>query len=311
MIIDIHRHFVSREWFSDNFWNGYSRMIQQVMAGMGLKTSLESIQKDIFPMMYDTDGQKHLEQMKHAGIDKTVIFLFDTGLLTGEPRVSIEEQHKAVFAAAKRYPEQIIPFVHIDPRRKGAIDFIKKCVEEWGAKGLKLHPSAGFNPEESETLNLIEAIADYNIPIITHTGSSIPPTSSRYCDPIYLDKILLEFPDVKIIAAHMAYGHKQQLFSFGWQRPNLYTDISVSQDMVRNDYDKFARTIREAMDAFGAERVLFGTDSPFTWGMLPEDEKGFVSAIKDLKNKAPKDTSFTQDEIDLLLGENAIKLLGL
>ncbi|MGA2525474.1 MAG: amidohydrolase family protein [Smithellaceae bacterium] len=199
--------------------------------------------------------------------------------------------------------------MHIDPRRRGAIKFVQKCVEEWDAKGLKLHPSAGFNPEESATLKLIESIADYGIPVITHTGPSIVPTSSRYCDSIYLDKMLLSFPEVNVIAAHMAYGYRPQLCSFGWQRPNLYTDISVSQDMAKTDYPKFARIIREVMDAFGLERVLFGTDSPFTWGVL--SEKDFVTAIKYLATKAPDDAKFTQNEIEMLLGANAKKLLNI
>jgi hypothetical protein len=50
--------------------------------------------------------------MEKAGIDKTIIFLFDTGLfLTEEPEVSIEEQNKTVFRVAKKYPDKIIPFV--------------------------------------------------------------------------------------------------------------------------------------------------------------------------------------------------------
>ena len=163
-----------------------------------------------------------------------------------------------------------------------------------------MHPGAGFNPEESATLKLIEAIADYGIPVITHTGPSIVPTSSRYGDPIYLDKMLLGFPEVNVIAAHMAYGYRSQLCSFGWQRPNLYTDISVAQDMAKTDYPKFARTIREVVDAFGPERVLFGTDSPYTWGVL--SEKDFITAIKDLATKAPDDAKFTDSEIEMLLG---------
>lgn len=243
MIIDIHRHVVAKEWYSEKFWKGYARMIYLIVSRRGLPFSVESVQTKIFPKYFDTTGEKHLEQMEKAGIDKTVVFLFDTGLLTGEPEVLIEEQNKILFNAAKKHPDKIIPFAHIDPRRPGAIAFVKKCVEEWGAKGLKLHPSAGFNPEEAETLNLIEAIADYRIPVITHTGPSVVPTSSRYCDPIYLDKMLLRFPEVNIIAAHMAYGYRQQLCSFGWQRPNLYTEISMSQDMARRDYPQFARII--------------------------------------------------------------------
>jgi predicted TIM-barrel fold metal-dependent hydrolase len=121
--------------------------------------------------------------------------------------------------------------------------------------------------------------------------------------------MLLSFPEVNVIAAHMAYGYRPQLCSFGWQRPNLYTDISVSQDMAKTDYPKFARIIREVMDAFGLERVLFGTDSPFTWGVL--SEKDFVTAIKYLATKAPDDAKFTQNEIEMLLGANAKKLLNI
>jgi predicted TIM-barrel fold metal-dependent hydrolase len=62
------------------------------------------------------------------------------------------------------------------------------------------------------------------------------------------------------------------------------------------------------MDAFGPERVLFGTDSSFTWGVL--SEKDFVTAIKDLATKAPDDAKFTQNEIEMLLGANAKKLLN-
>jgi predicted TIM-barrel fold metal-dependent hydrolase len=310
MIIDIHRHLVVKEWYSKYFWKSYARMIHMNTSRMGLPFSLESVQTEIFPMYFDTTGEKHFKKMEKAGIDKTVVFLFDTGLLTGEPEVLIEEQNKILFNVAKKYPDKIIPFAHIDPRRPGTIAFVKKCIEEWGAKGLKLHPSAGFNPEDTETLNLIEAIADYRIPVITHTGPSVVPTSSRYCDPIYLDKMLLRFPEVNVIAAHMASGYRQQLCAFAWYRPNLYTEISMSQFIVRKDgYPAFARAIREAVNAFGPDRVLFGTDSPFSWGII--SEKSFVTAIKELATKAPDDAKFTESEIEKLLGLNAKQLLNI
>jgi predicted TIM-barrel fold metal-dependent hydrolase len=310
MIIDIHRHFVAREWHSENLWRGYARMVQQAASDMGISLSIENIQTHMIPTLFDTTGEKHLEQMEKAGIDKSVVFLWDHGLLTGEPEVSIQEQSKVLFNVAKKYPDKFIPFAHIDPRRPGAIEFVKRCVEEWGAKGLKLLPISGFNPEESETMNLIEAIANYRIPVITHTGPGVVPTSSRYCDPIYLDKMLLRFPEVNVIAAHMASGYRQQLCTFAWYRPNLYTEISMSQFIVRKDgYPAFARAIREAVNAFGPDRVLFGTDSPFSWGII--SEKSFVTAIKELATKAPDDAKFTESEIEKLLGLNAKKSLNI
>ena len=310
MIIDIHRHFVAREWHSEYFWKHYAWMVQRSAADMGIPLSIEDIETHMIPTLFDTTGEKHLEQMEKAGIDKSVVFLWDHGLLTGEPEVSIQEQSKVLFNVAKKYPDKFIPFAHIDPRRPGAIEFVKRCVEEWGAKGLKLLPISGFNPEESETMNLIEAIANYRIPVITHTGPGVVPTSSRYCDPIYLDKMLLRFPEVNVIAAHMASGYRQQLCTFAWYRPNLYTEISMSQFIVRKDgYPAFARAIREAVNAFGPDRVLFGTDSPFSWGII--SEKSFVTAIKELATKAPDDAKFTESEIEKLLGLNANKLLNI
>jgi predicted TIM-barrel fold metal-dependent hydrolase len=236
-----------------------------------------------------------------------VIFLWDHGLLTGEPKVPIMEQNANLFTAARKYPDKFIPFAHIDPRRPKAIEFIKKCVEEWGAKGLKLLPIAGFNPEESETMRLIEAVADYHIPVITHTGHGPTPTSSRFGDPIFLDKMLLDFPDLKVIAAHLSLGYRQQLFSFAWMRPNLYTEISMLQPFAKTDYPAFARIVREALNAFGPERILFGTDSPWLEGILSGTD--FVGAVKDLPRKSPEGVAFSDREIEMLLGINACNCL--
>lgn len=310
MIVDIHRHPVAQEWFSESHWRGFARMILQGMARMGIPGTVESVMSDFFPLHYDIDGQKHLAHMQDAGIDKTTMFLFDTGMLTGEPEVPIENQNLAVFEMARRYPDHIIPFVHMDPRRPGAVDFVKKSVEEYGAKGLKLHPGAGFNPEGAETLNLIEAVAGYGIPVITHTGASIPPTSSKYCDPIYLDEILLRFPEVNVIAAHLGHGHKDQLNALGWMRPNLYTEVSAWQGVAASNYPKFARAVKEAVESFGPDKVMFGTDSPYLWTFMPE--KDYVEAVRKLATEAaPKDARLTDHEVDMILGQNARTLLKL
>ncbi len=310
MIVDIHRHFVAKEWHSEKLWQGHARQLQRLAADAGKSLSIEFIQTRMFPAYFDITGEKHLEQMEKAGIDKAAVFLWDHGMLTGEPEVSIQEQNRILFNVAKKYPNKFIPFAQIDPRRPGAIEFVKKCVEEWGAKGLKLLPLAGFNPEESETMKLIESIADYRIPVITHTGHAPNPTSSRYCDPIYLDKMLLEFPDVNVIAAHMSLGYRQQLFSFAPNRPNLYTEISMSQFTAKNDYPSFARAIRETVNAFGPERVLFGTDFPWL-DNVSLSGKDFVTAVMDLATKAPNGAKLTDREIEMLLGANAQKLLNL
>lgn len=309
MIIDIHRHPLDKGYFSDNYWRGFARMALPILKRMGVEADIDMVINNIVPVYYDTTGEKHIAAMEEAGIDMTVLFAFDTGLMVGEPAVSIEEQNKAVFEVARRYPKKVIPFVTMDPRRKNAKDFVKKGFEEHGAKGLKLHPGAGFNPESKETLALVEIAARHAMPVLIHTGPSVPPTSSKYCDPMYLDEILLRFPEVNVIAAHMAYGYRDILFSLGMNRPNLFTDIAAWQTTARDRWHDFAETVKHAVAHFGPERVLFGTDNPYLWPVLTEPK--YVEAVRDLAVKAPEHTRITEKDVQMILGENAKNLLKL
>jgi predicted TIM-barrel fold metal-dependent hydrolase len=309
MIIDVHRHLVTEDWFPEPFWAGFARMMAPLLARWGRPPDIEAVRNGYFPRMFDIDGSRHLDQMERAGIDRAAVFLMDVGLLVGEAPVGLEEQTRVLFDVARKHPDRIVPFAHIDPRRPGAVDFIRKCVQEHGARGLKLHPGAGFDPSQKQTLDLIEVAAGFNLPVVTHTGPSIAPTVSRYCEPIYLDEMLLRFPEVNFIAGHLAYGYHELLVSLGRVRPNLYADISGWQVTARTDYDLFARTLRRAADVMGPERVLFGTDGPYLWPTL--SDRDYVQAVRDLTTRAPADARFTSEEVDLILGGNAARLLNL
>jgi predicted TIM-barrel fold metal-dependent hydrolase len=270
---------------------------------------METVFDQAFPLLYDVEGEKHLFQMEQAGIDMSAMFLFDVDLLVGEAEVNIEDRNMAVFEMARRFPDKIIPFVTVDPRRPGSKDFVKMCREEHGAKGLKLHPGAGFSPESWEVLDLVESIADYSMPVVVHTGESVPPTSSRYSNPVYLDKMLLEFPDAPVIAAHMGNGMHAQLFGLARYRPNLFTDLSAWQTTARFQYQEFARIVRSAIDHMGPDRILFGTDSPFFWPVVPEAD--YVSMIKRLSSDEAGGARLTEEEVEKILGLNARRLFGL
>jgi uncharacterized protein len=309
MIIDMHRHPIALEWYSEHFWQGFSRMAMSSLERMGMSMDADMLMSGLLPQIFDTDGEKHLAQMEQAGIDKSVMFLFDVGLMVGEPQVSIEEQNLAVFEMAAKYPDKIIPFATIDPRRPNAKEFVKHCVEDHGAQGLKLHPSAGFNPEDQATLELIESIAHHRLPIVIHTGPSVPPTSSRYCEPIYLDEMLLAFPEVPVIAAHMGYGYYPQLLSLAQHRPNLFADLAAWQPMARDNYLEFAQIVKTAVNSIGADRILFATDSSFTWPLLSEAD--YVAKFKSLTTEPPEPFRLGESDIELILGGNATRLLKL
>ncbi|MBN1573555.1 MAG: hypothetical protein JW984_10205 [Deltaproteobacteria bacterium] len=101
MTIDIHGRLVDERFFAEVYWRGFAKMALPIIKRMDVDADVDTVVKDIFPVCFDKDGRKHVAAIKEAGIDKTVLLPFDTGLLFGEGEVSIEERNEMVFSAAK------------------------------------------------------------------------------------------------------------------------------------------------------------------------------------------------------------------
>ena len=168
---------------------------------------------------------------------------------------------------------------------KGDVAYLK----ELGLKGVKLHPDFQlFALNEEKAFKLGEAINDAGLPVLIHCGDF----RYNYSNPEQLMPFLEKFPDMTVIGAHFA----------GWSMwekateqlagtPNLYVDLSSSL------YALSPETALELIHAYGADRVLWGTDYPM-WDSVSEME--YFDKI-----------DLTQQERSQILYENAAKLLGL
>ena len=308
MIVDFHYHVVDRTWYHDNWWKGIAQSAVQILRSAGIEMKAEEIIDVLLPQVLDPTGEKLISNMDQAGIDTTVILPLDYGIEIGEPSISYQEQNRIFADLQDKYPEKIVAFAGVDPRRSDAKSVIRKAIEEWGCKGLKLHPGSGYYPNDVNTYQLLESIADLKVPILFHTGQVIAPLRSKYCDPIHLDDLLLDFPELTFVAAHLSVGWREGLFHMAQTRPNLMADISGWQPTATRNTEEFCQTLRRALDYFGQERILFGTDGPYYQTIMPDKE--FINLIQDLPEKAPEGLKFTKEEIDAVLSGNAKKLLG-
>jgi predicted TIM-barrel fold metal-dependent hydrolase len=302
MIIDIHRHTLAPGWMTPAMWQVMAKTVAAALSSRGRAITAEQAAKKVLPDYCDATGEVHLARMDRAGIDKTVMFVFDVGPELGDTRVTVEQQNQVVFDIARRHPGRIIPFVGIDPRREGAVDFFCRMVEEQGAKGLKLHPGAGFDPKSPEALELAARAERDALPVLIHTGPNAPPSSSQYASPKHLIPMLERFPKLKVIAAHLAFNHRPELLAMAPDWPNLFTDISAWQQAARDNYTRFAQTIHQAVRAFGARRVLFGTDAPYRWPNLDDHE--YVAAVRDLGGDRAGEWRLDDEEVEMVLGGN-------
>ena len=311
MIIDAHCHLINGDWLPEKWWLGLAKVAVPVLEKMGMTgITEEAVLNDILPaFFFDPTGDKQLAAMEEAGIDMAAVFPLDYGLALGEPPMGIEEVNKLFADLGQKYPDKFIPFCSVDPRRPGAADLVKKALEEWGMKGLKLHASTGFYPSGPEARAVLDVIRDKNVPVVNHTGGILQPLYTKYCDPLWLDEVCVDYPDLTFVAAHLGHGFRDQVLHIGACKTNLWTDMSDWQRRAAHEYGYFCESLRAALDNFSPERVMFGTDGPYLRNVMTD--AAYVQLFKDLPEKAPDGISFTQDEIDAVLGGNAARLFGI
>jgi hypothetical protein len=311
MIIDAHAHLWVEDWLPAPFLDGMAKRVCTVRKRTrNEELTVETVKKTMFPTYWDKDGSVLIAEMEQAGIDQTVIVPLDLGIELGEAKLSIERINEIYAEVSSRYPGRIVAYVGVDPRRKNAVELLERGVKKWGLKGLKLDPAAGFYPNEEICYPLYKKAQELGVPVLFHCGATIPPFRNKYTQPIYLDDVSLDFPDLTLIAAHMGFGWWQELASMIAKRTNLITDISGWQQNAIRHFPTFAKTLREMMHLVGADNMLFATDGPsFRLYNLPNQE--WAKMIRSLPREAPEGITFTDAEIELLMGKSAQKHLNL
>lgn len=225
-----------------------------------------------------------------------VIFAVDEHL-TGRPRVTNEE----VIRFASDNADVAIPFASIDPHRgKEGVQEALRLVSERMVRGLKLHPPVQqFTPNDPLAYPLYEVFAEARLPVVFHTGHSGIGTGMpggggvrlKYGDPMPIDDVAVDFPDMPIIMAHPSFPWQDEAISICLHKPNVYIDLSGWSPKY------FSPTLIQYANSRLQHKVLFGSDYPFItpdrW--LADFEKITI-----------------RDEVrPLILKENAVKLFGL
>lgn len=309
MVIDIHNHHWSRDSVPGKFWEGLANRVATVRTQREkISTTPEYVKHNLFKAFDDPSGDVLLKEMAEAGIDVTVLLALDLGLGMGEPALPIMEQNRMLAELCRRHPNKLISFVGIDPRREDAVELLETAVKQWGMRGVKFHPGAGWYPNNRQYYPVYEMAAELKIPALFHTGTQLPPFRSIYSQPVFLDDITVDFPELTIIAAHMGVGWWRELTSMIEKKRNLFADISGWQVYAMRNYNNFCRTFREIIDLAGADKILFGTDGP-TFRLYKFTNQVWVKTIQELPQKAPAGIIFTQKEVQMILWKNAKNIL--
>ncbi|MEQ9814901.1 MAG: amidohydrolase family protein [Azospirillaceae bacterium] len=226
-----------------------------------------------------------------------VIFPVDAERETGFRRYSNEE----VARICAENDDILIPFASIDPAkgRAGARE-ARRLVREFGVRGFKFHPTfQGFYPNDRMAYPLYEAIAEEGVIALFHTGQTGVGSGMRggmgmrlkYSNPIHIDDVAVDFPDLPIIMAHPSFPWQEEALAVCQHKPNVYIDLSGwSPKYFPEILVKYANTLLK-------RNMLFGSD----WPAITPDRW-----LADFE-KAP----FRDEVRPLILKENARRLLNL
>jgi predicted TIM-barrel fold metal-dependent hydrolase len=309
MIIDVHRHMVVHGTVQGDYIRGAQKSFAMMYRKVyGVEISDRDFTEKVVRPLTDPNADNIIVEMDEAGVDKSVIFGVDYGLLFGDPPIHIFDQNKLYADAAKRHEGRLIPFMAIDPRRKGALKHCEQAFNEWGMKGFKLHAGVGYMPDDPVCYWVYEKAAQWKIPIMVHTGGA-PSVALRWENsrPAYFASAASRYPEVNFIFAHsgdVGWWH-EAIQAANWLK-NVYLDLSLWQKPYRKmPKQRFYQWLRNLIDDVGAEKILFATDAPYPNLMCPLKEWVKVFSQPDT------DIPFTQEEKEMILGKSALKVLGL
>ena len=216
-----------------------------------------------------------LKYMDQAGLDRAVLVNAASPEVTGFPA----GLNAAAANYAKEDPRRLISCGSLHPRHsRNALADIEEIVR-LGLRLIKIHPPHQlFYPNEylrgMKELELLYRAAESNgIPVMFHTGTSIfPGARNKFGDPIHIDDVAVDFPELKILLAHGGRPLWMETAFFLVRRhPNVYLDIS---SIPPSQLLKYFPRLPEI-----AHKTMFGSDWP---GPGPRDIKEALDAFRAL-----------------------------
>lgn len=169
-------------------------------------------------------------------IEKAVVF--------PNPNVGDEypKTNDYVAESVNKYPNRLVGFARVDPRRNDAIKELTRTRNDLGLKGLKLHPFVEcFRPDHPFFEKFFRKVDELELPILFHAADG-------FSSPGLMALIAAKYPKLRIILAHLREAHLTVMK----QHPNIYVETSGTLP----DYIELATDIDR-------DRVLFGSDVPY------------------------------------------------
>jgi predicted TIM-barrel fold metal-dependent hydrolase len=232
-----------------------------------------------------------INQMDEAKIDKATL------VVAAQKGVPVRPMNEMVAKLLKEYRERFIGFAGFDPNNgTQSVNEIEYAIKDLGFSGLKSVASfVELDINDKAFYPCYSKAEELGIPILMHTGSAIiKGVRGKYVQPLMVDDVAFDFPDLKIICAHLGGWQYMDVIGMLVHHSNVFADISFwSLNPSYVDIVPWS-----LLETTVSDKILFGSDYP-----VSQTPKEAVEAIKRLP--------ISQDFKEKILGKNASKILRL
>ena len=208
---------------------------------------------------YLKDPSSFLEYLDACGVDRAVLVNYVAPEVIGYT----EKANDFVSEYARTDPKRLIAVGGIRPDHPDPEREIARLATSLGIRAIKLHPphqlfrpNAYTDGELPSLRGIYAACERHQLPVIFHTGTSVfPRARNKFGDPILVEDIAVDFPELTIVLAHGGRPVWMETATFLARRfPNVWLEISGVPPSRLMEY--FPRL------PMLADKVLFGTDWP-------------------------------------------------
>src|SRR3989344_1152117 len=170
--------------------------------------------------------------------------------------------------------------------------------------GIKLYPAYKyFYPNDKICFPVYRLCQKYGLPVILHMGDTLtvpgrPPAKIKYSHHIHIDDVAADFPDLKIIIAHMGNPWLIDCAEVLYKNENVYADISglvIKDADLNSPYGALMKKrIQELFIYSSPRKLLYGTDWPLA------SMKTYIKFTKNL--------GIPKKDLDYVFYKNALEL---
>ena len=281
MIIDVHTHLSTREQWGKVFVEAFDRGY----------TGYTGIDIEVMPEI-------HWEAV--ATVSRAIVFGINSIAL------GMHTPNDAIAAYAKAHPEKIIGFMSVDPNDPDALDEIDRSVNDLGLRGIKMSPVyQHYNPNGDKARRVHRRAEELGLPILTHAAYHvIANTPMEWANPLLYDPVAREFPNLKIILAHIGLPWYTDAMVMIRKHPNVFADVSGGVPLRPWwGYQALALCHENRV----MDKLLFGSDFPIA--TIEETIEALRTANRFAEGTGmPK---VPEDDIEALIHRDSLSLLGL